>query len=586
MKTLLLLAVLLMGASLQALAADQTFTFTPSSASAGTLSGAPTGVTATFKNTYNSANQVTSNNSMTLTIAGLASDVTIKGITIHAKTNTSKGAGTATATMNGTEFGSYTYTVIGTTYTDKELTVTPTIASGDLVVTISCTTNSVYCDKFTFTYEEAGASTLANPELTIDDVELVEDDMVNLVYSTKSDGAITFTSASPSVAEVDKDGIVYAYKAGTAKITATQAATEEYQSATVTFNVIVTKAPRVKPYNEVFYESFDDCASVGGNDNGWSSINPTGTIQTDNDCWTFDGGAAASQCAKFGTGKAGGSAKATLTLDAGVYTLSFKAGAWNGNSEGTTLNLSAAGATLDRESITMEKGEFNDYTATLTVAETGEVSFTFSTSAGNNRFFLDEVTLNIDHLTATVQSYGWATYIPAYDVEFAEGDAFVVTQASVADGLTVEAVTSVPAKTPVLLKGEGTKSITLLATAPAAPTNLLEVSDGTVASDKYAYVLAKDGDGACFKQWTGEASVLNGRAVLLLDEEVAEARSVFALGGETTGIAEIEKGKLKIENSVYDQQGRRVGQSSIFNSQSSILKKGLYIVNGKKVMVK
>ena len=55
--------------------------------------------------------------------------------------------------------------------------------------------------------------------------------------------------------------------------------------------------------------------------------------------------------------------------------------------------------------------------------------------------------------------------------------------------------------------------------------------------------------------------------------------------GETTGIREMEDGKWKMENGSYDLQGRRV-ESSIFNSQSSILKKGVYIVNGKKRVVK
>ena len=45
-----------------------------------------------------------------------------------------------------------------------------------------------------------------------------------------------------------------------------------------------------------------------------------------------------------------------------------------------------------------------------------------------------------------------------------------------------------------------------------------------------------------------------------------------------TGITEIENGKMNIENGVYDLQGRRV--------QSSMLKSGIYIVGGKKVLVK
>jgi hypothetical protein len=53
----------------------------------------------------------------------------------------------------------------------------------------------------------------------------------------------------------------------------------------------------------------------------------------------------------------------------------------------------------------------------------------------------------------------------------------------------------------------------------------------------------------------------------------------FALHiGEITGIAEIEEGKLKTENTVYDLQGRRVEESSVANG-------GVYIVtDGTKTL--
>ena len=51
--------------------------------------------------------------------------------------------------------------------------------------------------------------------------------------------------------------------------------------------------------------------------------------------------------------------------------------------------------------------------------------------------------------------------------------------------------------------------------------------------------------------------------------------SISFYESETTGISQIEDGRLNIEN-CYDLQGRRI--------ESSIQKKGLYIVNGKKVI--
>ena len=185
------------------------------------------------------------------------------------------------------------------------------------------------------------------------------------------------------------------------------------------------------------------------------------------------------------------------------------------------------------------------------------------------------VTYMTETLTETVQSYGWASYVTPAAVEFPANTAYVVTEASVSTGLTLEAVTQVPERTPVLLKGAGDKEIFVIASATAPTTNLLKVSNGTIADGKYAYVLAKDGAGACFKQWTGDASVLEGRVVLLLDEAVAASSSVFSLDDNTTGIKTIDNSQLTIDN-VYDLQGRRVAQPT----------KGLYIVNGKKVVIK
>ena len=177
-----------------------------------------------------------------------------------------------------------------------------------------------------------------------------------------------------------------------------------------------------------------------------------------------------------------------------------------------------------------------------------------------------------------VTSFGWATYITPCDMQFEAGNAFIVTDASVAGGLTLSEVTKVPADSPILLKGEGEKAMTALSVAPSAlddmSSNKLSVCDDNIESGKYPYVLAKEGTGAAFKRWTGNYSVLDGRVVLLLDEAVSAARSFFMLDDETTGIASVKV--TQSTEQVYDLQGRRVAQPT----------KGLYIVNGKKMILK
>lgn len=157
--------------------------------------------------------------------------------------------------------------------------------------------------------------------------------------------------------------------------------------------------PIVGPENPVegdFYESFDQSDGKGGNDNQWSGQIAQGTFTTDNEGWSAGGDKSygANRCAKFGTSPQGNNAVAgSATTPAialnGTATLTFKAGAWDGKGDGTTLSLSVTGGTTDKKSVTLTKGSFGDYEATVT--GTGTVKITFAIDKG--RFFLDEVKL-------------------------------------------------------------------------------------------------------------------------------------------------------------------------------------------------
>ena len=81
-----------------------------------------------------------------------------------------------------------------------------------------------------------------SPELQISDIEAYVNTTPELTVSTKSTGAISFTSSNDEIAEVEKDGdtyVVMAYATGEVQITATQAETDVYDAAVVTFKVTV-----------------------------------------------------------------------------------------------------------------------------------------------------------------------------------------------------------------------------------------------------------------------------------------------------------------------------------------------------------
>ena len=110
------------------------------------------------------------------------------------------------------------------------------------------------------------------------------------------------------------------------------------------------------------------------------------------------------------------------------------------------------------------------------------------------------------------------------------------------------------------------------------------------AAEIGAYMLQDDGQWHPVMADTDEhraARILPYRAYLL-ENRKAGGRALAMTFDDATAIKEMEDGRWKMENStdaVYDLQGRRM-ESSIFNAQSSIKKKGIFVKNGKKVVMK
>lgn len=155
--------------------------------------------------------------------------------------------------------------------------------------------------------------------------------------------------------------------------------------------------------SQIFYESFDTENGTGGNDGKWSGdIAKNSKVNT---TWTFENEGGAYQCIKLGSGSKKGSATTpALTQLSGDATLSFKAAAWNGSNENTTLTLSiSGGGTLTPTSVTMVKGAWTTYEVQIKDG-TPSSKITFeAANASNNRFFLDEV------IITTSGSYNYTT---------------------------------------------------------------------------------------------------------------------------------------------------------------------------------
>ena len=377
--------------------------------------------------------------------------------------------------------------------------------------------------------------------------------VANFTPANATNKTVTWESDKTSVATVSSEGVVTAVGAGTCtiKVTTDDGGFTATCDVTVTTRSINLTAPIViNDWNDVS-SSYSDY----GSDTYLDIMGYTFKIK---------------ECCKQTT--------LQFKKNAGILTSTTI-----NSTNGFTVIIETADGSNASGVLTLQIGSETPVTATgvgaTAIAKTSATSTSFTIkNLSSGVMKLGKITIVPNQYSTTVQSYGWATFIAPAPVEFAANTAYVVTDASISGttgSLTMEAVTQVPKDTPVLLKGAGSKDFTVIASAAAPATNLLSIGTGTTPAGKYPYVLAKDGEGACFKLWTGDAATLNGRVVLLLDESIAATSPVFLL--DPSGTTAIESIKTKdVNGDFYDLQGRKVAQPT----------KGLYIVNGKKVIIK
>ena len=152
---------------------------------------------------------------------------------------------------------------------------------------------------------------------------------------------------------------------------------------------------------ELFQESFDsfsDNKFTGGNDGQWNGgIAGVALKSSDLKGWTWNKGYKGYQCVRFGNSSSTGTATTPAFSVESEAILTFRAGAWDQEDDGTDLTVSVDNGTISKTAtragssstttVTMERGAFTDYV--LAINATGNVKVTFKSSKG--RFFLDEV---------------------------------------------------------------------------------------------------------------------------------------------------------------------------------------------------
>jgi hypothetical protein len=162
----------------------------------------------------------------------------------------------------------------------------------------------------------------------------------------------------------------------------------------------------------------------------------------------------------------------------------------------------------------------------------------------------------------------------ALDFSSVEGlTAYIVSSI---DGLIhLQAVKKIPAGTGVVLAGEPkTYNVPVIASAdPVVGNKLIGVTSDHLAEEG-DYVLAYLSEVRGFFPAEPDVVIPAGKAYLPLGE--SDAPSFLPLDYETTGIGALLMNNEKVKKEIFSLSGQRVSQP----------KKGLYIIGGRKVVVK
>ena len=183
-------------------------------------------------------------------------------------------------------------------------------------------------------------------------------------------------------------------------------------------------------------------------------------------------------------------------------------------------------------------------------------------------------------LTTTDNMAGWRAFYDASNGYTVDSNTKVYVATSKSDDtVTLTPISGIPSGTPVILKTSADNHKMTLTKATVAAyegdDNLLIYTTSAVSNKYRLGYKSGEGNGVGFYPYSGTPT--SGAVILDVDNNARALTIVFA-EEETTGISAAlnDKGQMTNDKVVYDLQGRRVAQPT----------KGLYIVNGRKVVIK
>ena len=383
--------------------------------------------------------------------------------------------------------------------------------------------------------------------------------------------AVTYSSNDEAVATVDADGVVTILAAGSAIITAYFEGNDTYNEGSASYSLTVSNGEKA-----VFKKvtSTDDIT-----DGEYLIVYEEGTLAFDGSLATLD---AVSNTIEVvidnGSTEASTANAFILSRTTEGYSIKSASGYYIGqtsdaNGMATSTNNAYTNAiSFDNGNVNIVSGgAYLRYNST-----SGQTRFRYYKSASYDNQKAIQLYKKVETVTASITAAGYATFANEKAVDFT-GTGVKVMTAQYANGkITYTEVTSkqVPAGEAVILQGsEGTYNATVIAEAADLQNNDLQVNlNGNITSDGTYYCLANKSNGVGFYKVAKDTIVKQGKAYLKIP---AEAKDFFSINDETDGIGQIEMGQTS-NAEIYNLSGQRVNKAQ----------KGIYIVNGKKVVIK
>ena len=217
-------------------------------------------------------------------------------------------------------------------------------------------------------------------------------------------------------------------------------------------------------------------------------------------------------------------------------------------------------------------------TATYTYNGTDE---TIDIVLGNDAQYISTIAVTYPAMTvaANITSAEYATFVPSAKVSVPSGvKAYIVTatSATTATLSSDDAITVIDANKPVIINGsEGTYYFPKT-TADASDVTGNKLTTGAVTADGTQYILANGGSGVGFYKATPDTEIAAGKAYLVSPSGAPCLLFNFFDDMQTTGVNDVRSKMADVRGDFFDLQGRKVANPT----------KGLYIVNGKKAIVK